>query len=93
MPIIAEEALQSYVLQDYLTMEEASLLCQLDWQSKGWQRVGEVNAYEPMYVVDETEQCLRIAWLFRGQHYPPENLNDAHPLYITLDALTGEPID
>ncbi len=88
-PLCVEERRQDYDLSQLLTMAELQFLCDLRWESNGYNFSGSVDTFELVYMVDPTTKELVPGWCFLGQF---QNLTSsfAHDFTILIHGITGE---
>ena len=91
-PISLGERIQTYDLSQYFSMQEAKLLCELQWEANFVPLVCTLDSYAPVYIIDATEGKLIPGWQFLGRFWEISDTGFNHGMDYVINALTGEVI-
>jgi hypothetical protein len=87
-PFALGQSVEQYDLAQYLTMAEASRLCQLQWTNDNFPLVCAIDDYALFYTLDAENGLLRPAWQFIGNFYTISS-GFSHVTDVVLDGVTG----
>lgn len=88
-PISLGERVETYDLSQYFSMEEAKILCEMQWTANLMPLVCTLNDYQPIYIVDATNGRLVPGWQFLGRFWEISDTGYNHSMDYVIDALTG----
>lgn len=88
-PITLGERGETYDLSQYFSMEEAKILCEMQWTANLMPLVCTLNDYQPIYIVDATNGRLVPGWQFLGRFWEISDTGYNHSMDYVIDALTG----
>lgn len=91
-PIALGDWIQEYDLSRYFSMQEAKLLCELQWKANLVPLVCTLETYQPLYIIDATNGRLIPGWQFLGRFWEISDTGFNHGMDYVINALTGEVI-